>query len=59
MLGKIVTREANVLAYNDVFLLIGWLAIATLAWLLADLYLQKRRQRRAAALPSNTTPARS
>lgn len=59
MLGKIVTREANVLAYTDVFLLIGWLAIATLAWLLADLYLQKRRQRRAAALPSNTTPARS
>lgn len=57
-LGKTVTREANVLAYNDVFLLIGWLAIATLAWLLLDLYLQKRRARRAAALPSNTIPAR-
>ena len=57
-LGKAVTREANVLAYNDVFLLIGWLAIATLAWLLFDLYLQKRRARRAAAPSSNSIPAR-
>lgn len=57
-LGKAVTREANVLAYNDVFLLIGWLAIAALAWLLFDLYLQKRRARRAAAPSSNSIPAR-
>ena len=58
MLGQAVTREANVLAYNDVFLLIGWLAIATLAWLLADLVLQRRRARRDGALPTTPIPAR-
>jgi len=58
MLGQTVTREANVLAYNDVFLLIGWLAIATLAWLLADLFLQRRRARRAGILPVQSAPAR-
>lgn len=31
-LGAAATREANVLAYNDVFLVIGWIALATLAW---------------------------
>ncbi len=59
MLGQAVTREANVLAYNDVFLLIGWLAIATLAWLLADLFLQRRRARRAGTLPAQPAPARA
>jgi hypothetical protein len=34
-LGAAATREANILAYNDVFLLISIVAIATLAWLLA------------------------
>ena len=58
MLGQAVTREANVLAYNDVFLLIGWLAIATLAWLLADLVLQRRRARRDGVLPTTPIPAR-
>lgn len=36
-LGAAVTREANVLAYNDVFLAVGWLAIVTLIWIYADL----------------------
>ncbi|QBE64648.1 MFS transporter [Pseudoduganella lutea] len=33
-LGAAATREANILAYNDVFLLISIVAIATLAWML-------------------------
>lgn len=32
-LGAAATREANILAYNDVFLLISVVAIATLAWM--------------------------
>lgn len=32
-LGAAATREANILAYNDVFLLISIVAVATLAWL--------------------------
>jgi MFS family permease len=32
-LGTLATREANVLAYNDVFLLIAGVAIATMIWL--------------------------
>ncbi|MFA9217604.1 MAG: MFS transporter [Sphingomonadaceae bacterium] len=34
-LGAAATREANILAYNDVFLLITAIALLTLAWLLA------------------------
>jgi hypothetical protein len=59
MLGQAVTREAHVLAYNDVFLLIGVLAIATLAWLLVDLQLRRRHEKRTApAIPDAvpTTP---
>nr|WP_180337150.1 MFS transporter [Xanthomonas hortorum] len=36
-LGSVATREANVLAYNDVFLLIGCIAIATGLWILSVL----------------------
>lgn len=32
-LGAAATREANILAYNDVFLLIAMVAVATLIWL--------------------------
>ncbi|ARR56609.1 MFS transporter [Rhizorhabdus wittichii DC-6] len=32
LLARTVTREANILAYNDVFLLIGVLAVATVIW---------------------------
>jgi hypothetical protein len=31
-LAQVVAREANVLAYNDVFLLVGMLAVAALVW---------------------------
>lgn len=46
-----VTREANVLAFNDVFLLIGVLSTVTFAWLLA-LYVRRIvRERALAAKP--------
>jgi len=54
-LSGIVTREANVLAYNDVFLTIGLIAIATLIWFLTYL-LKRERQRRRDAAPT-TLPA--
>jgi hypothetical protein len=31
-LAQVVAREANVLAYNDVFLLVGVLAVVALLW---------------------------
>jgi MFS family permease len=34
-LGAAATREANILAYNDVFLMIALVAVLTLAWMLA------------------------
>ncbi|WP_371868600.1 MFS transporter [Pseudoduganella ginsengisoli] len=34
-LGAAATREANILAWNDVFLAIGVVAVATIAWMLA------------------------
>lgn len=57
MLGQTVTREAHVLAYNDVFLLIGVLAIVTLAWLLVDLRLRRRDEQRATPAAVPTPPA--
>ena len=33
-LGAAATREANILAYNDVFLMIAVVAVATIAWML-------------------------
>ncbi|KLJ02577.1 MFS transporter [Luteimonas sp. FCS-9] len=35
-LGTAATREANVLAYNDVFLLIAFIAFCTLVWIIAS-----------------------
>lgn len=37
-LGAIATREANVLAYNDVFLLIAGVAIVTFIWMLVNAF---------------------
>jgi len=37
-LGALATREANVLAYNDVFLLIAGVAIATFIWMLVSAF---------------------
>ena len=61
-LSGIVTREANVLAYNDVFLTIGLIAIANLVWFLY--YMMKRDRQRArdalsAAPAALSTPARA
>ena len=33
LLSQQVTREANVLAYNDIFLIVFWLSCLTLLWL--------------------------
>ncbi len=52
-LGASVTREANVLAYNDVFWLVGWLAIFTLLWIHADVLWRRLR----AAPAATSTPA--
>ncbi|WP_064576345.1 MFS transporter [Cupriavidus gilardii] len=41
LLAQQVTREANVLAFNDVFLMIGIIASVTFSWLLA-LYIRDR-----------------
>jgi len=58
MLRQASAREAAALAYNDLFLLVVWLALATLAWLLADLYLRRRRQPPAPPVPASPAPAR-
>ncbi|HVJ38631.1 MAG TPA: MFS transporter [Stenotrophomonas sp.] len=54
-LSGIVTREATVLAYNDVFLTIGLIAIATLIWFL--LYLIKRERQRRRDTVASSLPA--
>jgi len=56
-LSGIVTREANVLAYNDVFLTIGLIAIANLVWLLY--YMMKRDRQRARDALAATSAAPS
>jgi hypothetical protein len=41
LLANAATREANVLAYNDVFMLIGAIAILTMIWIfIRSLYLR-------------------
>ena len=53
-LGTVATREANVLAYNDEFLLIGCIAIATGLWILSVLVW--RRYLRPLVAPSPSVP---
>lgn len=43
LLARTVAREANILAYNDVFLLIGVLAVATVIWSYAIRLSMRRR----------------
>ena len=43
-----LTREANILAYDDVFRLIGVLAIATMLWASIHITRIQRARRRAA-----------
>lgn len=53
-LAQQVTREANVLAFNDVFLLIGILSTLTFVWLFA-LYIRRVLEARAAARGSQAS----
>ncbi|MFC3550561.1 MFS transporter [Lysobacter cavernae] len=50
-LGATASREANVLAYNDVFLAIAVIALLTMAWMLVH-RLRLRRRDRLAARPA-------
>lgn len=50
LLGQAATREANVLAYNDVFRLVSALAAATTFYLGFLIWRRKRRERRAMGL---------
>jgi len=55
-LGAAATREANILAYNDVFLLIAMVAVATLVWLsLQYVWNTCTANRSAAAAPNAQT----
>ncbi|MDR2871051.1 MAG: MFS transporter [Xanthomonadaceae bacterium] len=57
-LSAAATREATVLSYNDVFLVIGWLAIFTLAWILVDHYWQQHgRPAAQASAPASSSPS--
>ncbi len=47
-LGSAASREANVLAYNDVFMAIAAIALLTMVWMLAHRLLLLRRDRAAA-----------
>jgi hypothetical protein len=49
LLSQQITREANILAYNDVFQLIAILAAATTIYLGFVVFLRTRRERMAAA----------
>ncbi len=52
-MARIITREANVLAYNDSFLVIGILAMLLAAWIGYRLYRSHRTARLANANTSN------
>jgi hypothetical protein len=45
LLSEQVTREANILAYNDVFQLIAALSLATALYLAVVVFLRRRRER--------------
>lgn len=58
-MGATVTREANVLAYNDVFLVVAWLAIFTLLWIYADLWWRRLNPPAPAPAPAPPSPSPS
>ncbi len=55
-LGAAASREANVLAYNDVFMVIAAIALLTMAWMLIHRLQLRRRDRLAAASTASATP---
>lgn len=58
-LGQTVRREAAVRAFNDVFTLIGALAMAYLGWMLLRAWRVLRAARRTAAPPASSPPTPS
>lgn len=58
-LGAAASREANVLAYNDVFLAIAAIALLTLVWMLIHRARLLQRDRAAARAASSPQPAPS
>ncbi|MDR0210727.1 MAG: MFS transporter [Pseudomonas putida] len=54
LLASAATREANILAYNDVFMLIGAIAVATMIWILIRSY-WLRRAAQPVASPDTTS----
>ncbi|MFT3755200.1 MAG: MFS transporter [Pseudoxanthomonas sp.] len=56
-LAAAATGEANVLACNDVFFVIGWLALATMAWMLFHLLRSQRNRRLPETSAATTTNA--
>ncbi|MDB5453166.1 MAG: transporter [Caulobacteraceae bacterium] len=54
LLSQVVNREANVLAYDDVFRLIAYLAALTTAYLAVLLLRRRLRERRAALKPQTS-----
>ena len=56
-LGAAATREANVLAYNDVFLLIACIAIGTLIWAMVRLLINRYAPAPVAATVAAAAPS--
>ncbi|RYX97852.1 MAG: MFS transporter [Comamonadaceae bacterium] len=56
-LGAVATREANVLAYNDIFMLIALIAVLTAVWLLGHDLLARLRKPASPAHPAATASA--
>lgn len=54
LLQAAATREANVLAYNDVYLLTAAIAAVTLVWMLGRYFLKQLRARRERQAEQNT-----
>jgi len=56
-LGAAASREANVLAYNDVFMLISAVAMVTMVWMLIHRLQLLRRDRAAALAAASPLPS--
>jgi hypothetical protein len=55
-LGAAASREANVLAYNDVFMLIAAIALLTMVWMLIHRLRLLKRDRALARAASSPDP---
>ena len=59
LLASAATREANILAYNDVFMLIGSIAVLTMIWIfIRSLRLRYLARQAAVPTPSSDAPSR-